>query len=232
MKKCLFLSVMTLFVLFSCTQTKEDKIRNEFKNYVSSNFDDPNSLEEILSIEPIDTITYESIRNGVIALHGIDSLTNSSDTIEKEQSEIILSKIRAHKYNPYYKEELMSMVLRKAELSRALISWIDDYGFALLNAMSDSTDNSLNRLKGLNICQYKLKARIKEKDGLKLREYYALEDSVGFRFFDNKPTFNDYSEGTAEFYKVAREYEDIMTIRKNIINEKLEVNQKMLRILD
>ena len=126
----------------------------------------------------------------------------------------------------------MSMVLRKAELSRALISWIDDYGFALLNAMSDSTDNTLNRLKGLNICQYKLKARIKEKDGLKLREYYALEDSVGFRFFDNKPTFNDYSEGTAEFYKVAREYEDIMTIRKNIINEKLEVNQKMLRILD
>lgn len=232
MKKCLFLSVMTLFVLFSCTQTKEDKIRNEFKNYVSSNFDDPNSLKEILSIEPIDTITYESIRNGVIALHGIDSLTNSSDTIEKEQSEIILSKIRAHKYNPYYEEELMSMVLHKAELSRALISWINDYGFALLNAMSDSTDNSLNRLKGLNICQYKLKARIKEKDGLKLREYYALEDSVGFRFFANKTTFNDYSEGTAEFYKVAREYEDIMTIRKNIINEKLEVNQKMLRILD
>lgn len=228
----MFLSVMTLFVLFSCTQTKEDKIRNEFKNYVSSNFDDPNSLKEILSIEPIDTITYESIRNGVIALHGIDSLTNSSDTIEKEQSEIILSKIRAHKYNPYYEEELMSMVLHKAELSRALISWINDYGFALLNAMSDSTDNSLNRLKGLNICQYKLKARIKEKDGLKLREYYALEDSVGFRFFANKPTFNDYSEGTAEFYKVAREYEDIMTIRKNIINEKLEVNQKMLRILD
>ena len=232
MKKCLFLSVMILFILFSCTQTKEDKIRSEFKIYVSSNFDDPNSLKEILSIEPIDTITYESIRNGVIALHGIDSLTNSSDTIEKEQSEIILSKIRAHKYNPYYKEELMSMVLRKVELSRASISWIDDYGFALLNAMSDSTDNSLNRLKGLNICQYKLKARIKEKDGLKLREYYALEDSVGFRFFDNKPTFNDYSEGTAEFYKVAREYEDIMTIRKNIINEKLEVNQKMLRILD
>lgn len=232
MKKYLFFSVMTLFVLFSCTQTKEDEIRNEFKNYVSSNFDDPNSLKEILSIEPIDTITYESIRNGVIALHGIDSLTNSSDSIEKEQSEILLSKIRAHKYNPYYKEELMSMVLRKAELCRALISWIDDYGFALLNAMSDSTDNSLNRLKGLNIYQYKIKARIKEKDDLKLREYYALEDSVGFRFFDNKPTFNDYSEGTAEFYKVVREYEDIMTIRKDIINEKLELNQKMMRILD
>ena len=219
MKK-IVLSVIILFALFSCSQTKEDKIRNEFKNYVSSNFDDPNSLKEIVSIEQIDTVTYEHILNGVVALHEIDSLTNLSDSIENEQNAILLGKIRAHNYHPYYKEELKSMALRKAELSRNMIAWID------------STDNSLNRLKGLNIYQYKIKARIKVKDDLKLREYYALEDSIGFRFFDNKPTFNDYSEGTAEFYKVAREYEDIMTIRKNIINEKLELNQKMLRILD
>lgn len=231
MKK-IVLSVIILFALFSCSQTKEDKIRNEFKNYVSSNFDDPNSLKEIVSIEQIDTVTYEHILNGVVALHEIDSLTNLSDSIENEQNAILLGKIRAHNYHPYYKEELKSMALRKAELSRNMIAWIDDYGYGMLRRMSDSTDNSLNRLKGLNIYQYKIKARIKVKDDLKLREYYALEDSIGFRFFDNKPTFNDYSEGTAEFYKVAREYEDIMTIRKNIINEKLELNQKMLRILD
>jgi len=232
MKKYLFFSVMTLFVLFSCSQTKEDKIRNEFKNYVSSNFDDPNSLKEILSIELTDTITYESIRNGVIALHGIDSLTNTIDSIEEKQNEIILGKISTHKYNPYYKDDIMSMALRKAELKRKMVAWIDDYGYGMLRSMSDSTDNLLNRLKGLNIFQYKIKARIKEKDDLKLREYYALEDSVSLRFFDKTPTFYDYSEGTAEFYKVAREYEIIMTIRKNIIDEELELNQKMLRILD
>lgn len=232
MKKYIGFSAIVLFALFACTQTKQDIIRDEFKNYVSSNFDDPNSLKEILSIEQIDTITYESIRNGVLSLHGIDSLTNSSDSIEKEQSAIILGKIRAHKYNPFYKDELMSMVLRKAELSRNMITWIDDYGFALLRTMSDSTDSSLNRLKGLNINQYKIKIRIKDGNNLKLKEYYALEDSVGYRFFDRKPTFNDYSEGTADFYKVATEYEEIMTIRRNIIKEKLELNQKMLRILD
>ena len=231
MKKYVSISVIIL-VLFSCTQTKEDKIRDEFKNYVSSNFDDPNSLKEVLSIEQIDTITYESIRNGVIALHGIDSLTNSNDSIEKEQNEIIMSKIRAHNYNPYYKEELMSLILRKADLSRLAISWIDDYGFTLLKAMSDSTDILLNRLKGLNIYQYRIKARIKNSDELKVRYFFALEDSTGISFFDKKPTFNDYSEGTAEFYKVAKEYENIMTIRRNIIIEKIELNKKLLRILD
>ena len=82
MKKYIGFSALIVFALLtSCTQTKEDKIRNEFKNYVSSNFDDPNSLKEIVSVEQIDTITYEGIRNGVIALHGIDSLINSCESI-------------------------------------------------------------------------------------------------------------------------------------------------------
>lgn len=232
MKKYIGFIAIIYLSFFACTQTKEDKIRTEFKNYVSSNFDDPRNLKEIVSVEQIDTITYESIRNGVIALHAIDSLTNSSDSIEKEQSAIILSKIRTHQYQSYYKDDLKDLIMQQAELSRDMMAWIDDYGFAMLHTMSDSMDNSLNLLKGLNIYQYRIKTRIKDGDDLKLRDYYALEDSVGYRFFDRKPTFNDYSERTVEFYKVATEYEDILTIRRNIINEKLELNKQMLRILD
>lgn len=232
MKKYLFFGAITLFVLFSCSQTKEDKIRNEFKNYVSSNFDDPNSLKEIVSIEQIDTVTYESIRNGVIALHALDSLTDSTKSIEEELSESNLSKIRAHQYHSYYKDDLRDLIMQRAKLSRDMLSWHDDYGLTMLHTMSDSVDNLLAGLKGLNICQYKIKTRIKHGEDLKLTDYYALEDSVGYRFFNKKPTFNDYSERTAEFYKVAREYEDIMNIRRNIINEQLELDKKIHSILN
>lgn len=232
MKRYLFSSVIALFVLFSCTQTKEDKIRNEFKNYVSSNFDDPNSLKEIVSIEQIDTVTYESIRNGVIALHALDSLAESIKSIEEELSESNLSKIRAHQYHSYYKDDLRDLIMKRAKLSRDMLSWHDDYGLTMLHTMSDSVDNLLARLKGLNIYQYKIKTRIKHGEDLKLTEYYALEDSVGYRFFNKKPTFNDYSERTAIFYKVAREYEEIMNLRRDIINEQLELDKKIHSILN
>ena len=121
--------------------------------------------------------------------------------------------------------------MRKIELSREMIAWLDDYGNSL-HIMSDSLDRTLKNLEGLCVFQYRIKTRVKEDKDLKLKDYYALEDSIGFRFFDETPTFNDYSEGTAEFYKVAREYEDIIEIRKRIINEKLELNKKIQRLLD
>ena len=232
MKKDIGLIAIVLFVLFACTQTKEDKIKNEFKNFVSSNFNDPNNLKEIVSIEQIDTVTYESIRNGVIALHALDSLTNSTKSIEEELSESNLSKIRAHQYHSYYKDDLRDLIMQRAKLSRDMLTWHDDYGLTMLQTMSDSVDNLLNGLKGLNIYQYRIKTGIKDGNDLKLTEYYALEDSVEYRFFNRKPTFNDYSERTAEFYKVAREYEDMMNIRRNIILEQLELDKKIRSILN
>lgn len=231
MKKYIGFIAIIILSLFACTQTKEDKIKTEFKKYVSSNFDDPNSLKEIVNIEQIDTVSYESIRESVVALHAIDSLAIVCDSIEKEQSTIILGKIRAHQYSSYYKNDLRNLTMRKIELSREMIAWLDDYGNSL-HIMSDSLDRTLKKLEGLCVFQYRIKTRVKEDKDLKLKDYYALEDSIGFRFFDETPTFNDYSEGTAEFYKVAREYEDIIEIRKRITNEKLELNKKIQRLLD
>jgi hypothetical protein len=58
MKKTLcFVSIIFAFACFSCTKTVEDKIRNEFKNYVHQNLDDPESLKEILSITLDDTVS-------------------------------------------------------------------------------------------------------------------------------------------------------------------------------
>lgn len=56
MKK-LFLSAFTVFALMSCAEkTAEDYVKDEFMNYVRTDFDNPTEFESITSIEPIDTL--------------------------------------------------------------------------------------------------------------------------------------------------------------------------------
>lgn len=56
MKK-LFLSAFAVFALMSCVEkTAEDYVKDEFMNYVRTDFDNPSEFESITSIEPIDTL--------------------------------------------------------------------------------------------------------------------------------------------------------------------------------
>ncbi len=202
-----------------------------FKKYVSINFDNPQNLKEIVSVEQIDTVSYEGIRDGTIALLSLDRLVRSCDSIENIQRVLLLEKLKAHQYSSYYEDDIRDLVMRKVKLGREMIAWLDDYGNSVVQIMSDSLNRKWKRLEGLCIFQYRIKVRIKEGEDLKIKDYYALEDSVGFRFFDKTPKFNDYSEGTAEFYKVAREYEDIIERRKSIVDEQLRVNKEIQRFL-
>lgn len=56
MKK-LFILVLALIAMASCREkTREDFVKDEFKEYVKTDFDDPADFEEITSVEPIDTV--------------------------------------------------------------------------------------------------------------------------------------------------------------------------------
>lgn len=56
MKK-LFLSAFAVFALMSCAEkTAEDYVKDEFMNYVRTDFDNPSEFESITSIEPFDTL--------------------------------------------------------------------------------------------------------------------------------------------------------------------------------
>ena len=223
--------VIVLLAFSSCIQSKEDEVSKEFKNYVNSNFDNPKNLEEIVSVEQIDSINFEQFCKVVNNLHKLASLADTCRRIEEDQTSNIIAKIKAHKYASFYSDDVRFWLIYNVKLTDELISCMTNYGDKEKN-LSDSIDNLLLRLDGLSILQFKIKVRVKERGILKLKNYYALEDSTGFRFFDSVPTFNDYSERTAVFYKVAKEYEDIIQMRQNILDDLMELNSKTLRILD
>lgn len=228
--KCYIISVIITLTLFSCTQTKEDIIKDEFKKYVKSNFDDPQDLKEIVSIEQIDTITYEHLRDGLYSLHKIVSLVDTLKKIGDGQNDEIIKKIKARNYASYNHSRVQNWIKQSLDLNINMYSWINTY-YDQQCILRDSLNNMLEKMNDLNIFQYRIKARINDNGNLKLHEYYALEDSTNIRIFNKRPTFDDYSEETAVFYKVAREYEDIINMRQEMVHEKLEINKEILGIL-
>ena len=78
MKKInLAFTVIFLVSLFlACSEpTKEEQIENTFNEYVHQNFDDPNDLKEILSIEIEDTLSASKTRTFIAGIF------DSSDSI-------------------------------------------------------------------------------------------------------------------------------------------------------
>lgn len=110
-----FIVIATL--ICSCTKSPEDIVKEEFTNYVHLNFDDPNSIEEILLISQPDTISFDSIFNlGKGVLADIDSLKASID--EGDSLKLILIQsitndrkmtnyVRRHLYDDPYIEKMI-----------------------------------------------------------------------------------------------------------------------------
>lgn len=217
----------------SCTKDKNDIVKDEFYKYVSKNFDDPNDLKEIVSIKIIDTISYESFCNGIKLLYGNSEQIDSLESLEKIQRESIINYLRNQKRitDKYKRRILGEWIKQSLELNNDMINWIDIY-FDETKSLKIDIDSLLEKSKKLMLYEYEIKARVNEGTDLKLKQYYALEDSVAIKFYDTKPTFSDYSEEASKFYEAARKYEEIENIRYNIVLEKLKQNNKIKPLLE
>ena len=78
MKKILY--IFYALCAISCTQSNEDKITSAFKEYVCNNFDDPSSLDEIVSIEVTDTV---SKRGLIDIIDEYENLVEISSSVSK-----------------------------------------------------------------------------------------------------------------------------------------------------
>lgn len=65
--------VLSAFVVSCSKPTKEELIEKAFKEYVNKNFDDPNNLKEIVSIESRDTakIALQEITKSILELDSL-----------------------------------------------------------------------------------------------------------------------------------------------------------------
>lgn len=81
MKK-LFIFAMMLFTLASCKEkTKEDVIKDTFKEYVKTDFDDPNDFIEVTKVEVVDTLNAEDAKDIIVSLTRIQSVLTPQEII-------------------------------------------------------------------------------------------------------------------------------------------------------
>ena len=231
MSKKVIILFGVVFCMLSCTKEKNDIVKDEFYKYVSQNFDDPNDLKEIVSIEQVDTISYESFFKAIRLLYGCSEQIDSLGSKEQTQTDSIINYLRnQYPTDDYGKRVVREWIAQSLNLNNDQINWNNIY-YDETNFLKIEIDSLLENLKGLLLYEYEIKARINDGTDLKLKKYYALEDSITIRFFDKKPTFSDYSEDASEIYKAAKKYEEIYDINHDIIIKKLELNKKIIPVL-
>lgn len=79
----IFIYAMMLFALASCKgQTKEDVIKDTFKEYVKTDFDDPNDFIEVTKVEVVDTLNAKDAKAIIVSLTGIQNVLTPQEIIK------------------------------------------------------------------------------------------------------------------------------------------------------
>lgn len=167
---------LLLFVLVtlvsSCKPTNESLIKDEFKKYVQSNFDNPSMIKEIASIEKVISINSDSLieqlksglLEGELSKHRIDSLISIHDVNDMSHLE---------------KPDFSDFSLAYMTLSMKA----EQYKDVIENYVSN-----IDEKKKTDRTIYTVKYRVKVDEDLKIRNIYALIDNKTQK---NKVTFSN-----------------------------------------
>ena len=179
MKKTLcFISVVFAFALLSCTETVEDKIRKEFKIYVHQNFDDPESLKEILSITLSDTVSAkETAEELMCILAQCDSATTNLQDLRDSLLNVVIETCKRPRALSEFRRDrhLQGLMLKFADLVNEEIKYISSAEHMELKSDRKDLDESLSKLESDSIIffTYKIRTRIENHGELSIKEYYA-----------------------------------------------------------
>ena len=207
MKKILHFLLLT-FLLGSCSKTQEDFVIDEFEKFVKENFDDPKDLEEIVAVEITDTTTKESLFEMLALCYELDSITAINDSLYdnffpklleiSKKNENIITELS------YYKREKIRSLA--VQCSNSLIKKMA-FDSEEYNKQKESLDSIINSINDFKIIEYKIKARVKESNNLKLKTYYALFNSAtDIDIYNDKPIIDNYSGEVSEFFNVFKKY--------------------------
>lgn len=179
MKKIIiYLLTIIPFIIVSCDNSIEGKIKEEFKEYARCNFNNPESIKEIVSVESFDTISNDKyIGLFLDCIEKGKKVENISDSIIQYMSdEKIAAKINKAReqdqYNSYIKDfsenanTLMSY-LNKDEIYRST------YMIKITEFIADTSS-----LPKMNMIVYKIKYRMKDNNSLVLKEAFVVIDKI------------------------------------------------------
>lgn len=165
MKKVVLAFILSFLFFVGCKPKYQRLISREFKQYVKTNFDNPNDLKEIVSIS-----------NYPDTINTFHTDINIFDTIQNKYN-IAIDMPGMLGYNGSY-DNKMSILSKKIVQTKISREWLDikKQGLNIAgNILSDLLHNRYDIYYS-----YDIKARVKDSLGrIRLRTFYALQqDSV------------------------------------------------------
>ena len=230
MKKLLY--ILLALCAISCTQSNEDKITSAFKEYVSNNFDDPSSLDEIVSVEVTDTV---SKRGLIDIIDEYKQLSELSDSLGKciIDSVVQLSFVNGNLNGS--STQALKKAMRNKEYN-ALTDKIEVLTISLIdlanNFNPDYYYEKLCDTKDTMVINYVLKYRTKTNGTKKINSIYVRTDSLlnKIEFYKNDSPLG--ASGIGELSDNAGELLNFYNKYLNIREELLNTERKMLRELE
>ena len=188
--------------MISCSKpTQEELIKKAFKEYVNKNFDDPNSLKEIVSIESRDTakIALQEITKSILELDSLllyyDSIYNSPTALNKMVKDLSGYENQFSNLGYYERDKIKSAGYEYINCALKLTL----YNKESYQKKVKLVDSTLNTMIIPQIILYEIRSRVKNNEELKLNKYYALTDSIDIKVYEKEPEFEDYSPQIGEF---------------------------------
>ena len=231
---------LSLFCIAGCKPSIENKIENEFMNYVQENFDDPSSIEEITNILLVDSFDTKGLLNLYATVIKTDSFPKPKYSIY-EIKDIIDNKTSEINHLPKEKKQKLSRLLKQSiEIKEDLLTFSYINGDAMAY-LKDSINNYISKIDTANcnlFYTYKIKCRIKEKDNKKLLEYYAIVNAKNgnIKIQDHKleikevPIIYGIYDQFNQYYKLWNEYSNLSLEETKLLNEFICELEKSLHI--
>lgn len=229
--KHILLAAITLYLLVSCSQSEKKLIEREFHNHVKLNFDDPKSLNEIVSITPTDTISPQKIKS--IAELRIQSgayLHILCDSLNSDRSVFFKNHVVPNNISEYIVHKVLNLIeeiqictemelktcVSQKEMEVAICEMIDSIKYEP------------------PIYEYKIKFRQKQGGELHMVEYYGCIDSLTRAVvIRNKPiTSNDVSQHIHQLMEANKLYSELQKIRLNNIKKGNEILLKLRELTE
>lgn len=224
------LFVLVAFLTYSCTQSKDEGIIDKFKNYVAANFDDPNSLKEIIEVKTGDTITYNTFVDIVSSIYQADTILREIDSLASIKVEGMFAVLKrdVERYNDYDKARIRLIFKDLMELGKEEREWLTN-DYVELAYLKTDLDSALKKLDNIYIRTYEIKTRINSNGALKLKSYYALEDNVtkDILFLDHEPNIDDFPQVVKDFNEIRNKYVKIQNKYDTITTKMTECVKKL-----
>lgn len=184
MKKLLLF--IYLVVAISCgTQTNDDKIKEAFSEYVNQNFDDPSKVKEIVSITYGDTLTNKSFADMVSELSVMsDSLESLNKSFVEKANSFANRYGNKVRYNQSFREDW-------SEYEESLKNGLEKRWVFVAAIMSNDfipiTKDSILKYEDFALMDFTLKYRLKENEGLKLKDIQGNIDLKSSSIYIGEP---------------------------------------------